>query len=256
MTVDRRMLALPRRFFADLSAATAAGSLSAPFVLAVDKAIAQSAAGGTHLWSSLFGSSRALLSSPWAYLRQPAMLYMWALYSGTYAVANLFCTFEELHNTHCPLAKTITIFSANTTLGLWKDSAYARMFGKQQIGSVSFRSLASWWARDLIAIGCIFVGPPVVADELHQRFEVSRQQAEVIAQLAIPLMLQPIVAPLALYGYVAYNYAADPWQTQLAIVRHKCLSTIAVRMVRIFPPYCLGGVLNRSLRQAVKLANA
>eukprot|EP00746_Dinoflagellata_sp_MGD_P045687 gnl/MRDRNA2_/MRDRNA2_21202_c0_seq2.p1 gnl/MRDRNA2_/MRDRNA2_21202_c0~~gnl/MRDRNA2_/MRDRNA2_21202_c0_seq2.p1 ORF type:complete len:127 (+),score=30.91 gnl/MRDRNA2_/MRDRNA2_21202_c0_seq2:80-460(+) len=108
----------------DVTAAVTAGALVAPFVAATDKAIAESAAGKSSVWPSVFASLRELATSPIQYLKQPAFRYLWVMYGGTYAAANLFTTYEEVSKTSQPLVKTGSIFCVNAALSLWKDSAH------------------------------------------------------------------------------------------------------------------------------------
>merc|ERR1712166_487086 len=113
-------------------------------------------------------SMKELASNPVSYLRQPAFRFIWALYGGTYAAANLFTTFEESRGKTNALGKTASIFLANSSLSLWKDSNFAKLFSDKPPAPVPKPALASWWIRDFISMGVIFIGPPVVAQMMQE----------------------------------------------------------------------------------------
>eukprot|EP00427_Karlodinium_veneficum_P013586 CAMPEP_0169066122 /NCGR_PEP_ID=MMETSP1015-20121227/2783_1 /TAXON_ID=342587 /ORGANISM="Karlodinium micrum, Strain CCMP2283" /LENGTH=271 /DNA_ID=CAMNT_0009124771 /DNA_START=63 /DNA_END=878 /DNA_ORIENTATION=+ len=245
-----------RRTACDVAAGSIAAALVSPFVAAVDKAIAMSASGQANVWSSLRASCHEMVASPLAYLRAPAFRYLWIMYGGTYAAANTFNSYEEVSRSTQPLAKTSSIFLVNSSLSLWKDAAFARLFGGKPPAPVPIPAYLSWWSRDFISMGVIFVAPPIAARQLHEHAGISEKKAEVISQLALPLMLQPFVAPLHLYGYVAYNKPDASRTDQLAVMRKEILGAVQMRVLRCIPPYCLGAVANRSIRRSLLDATA
>jgi len=185
---------------------------------------------------------------------QPAVRYLAVLYGGTYLVANVLTSLEEARGEVWPAAKTTGIATTNALLGVWKDSAFARMFGSRPSSKPPARSLAAWCARDFIAMGGAFVVPSYLATNLQASFGVKPSHAEVLTQVSVPVLMQPITAPLALYGFVAHNHGHSPWSVQFDLMRKEVLSCIALRSLRIFPPYCAGGVVNRSVRSALRPA--
>lgn len=237
---------------ADMTAAVVAAALVSPFVTAVDKAIAESASGTAKLWASFGGSLRALASSPIKFVRQPAFFYLWVMYGGTYCAANMFTSYEEISKSPKPLAKTSGIFCMNASLSLWKDSAFAKLFGQGPPKTIPPAAYASWWSRDFISMAVIFTLPPICARELNTRFDVDERKADTVCQLALPLMLQPFVAPLHLYGYVAYNAPDASAAEQRAVMRREVWGAIQMRIIRCVPPYCVGAVVNKAIRRTLK----
>jgi len=236
----------------DVVAAGCAALAVSPFVVAVDKAIAVGAAGKQSVWSSFFANCRQLGKSPHTYVRQPAFRYLACLFGGTYLAANFFTTYEEKKKASMPVAKAGAIFATNSSLALWKDSALAKLFGNKAPAPVPWSALCTWWARDAIGMTVIFIGPPIAAKYMHEEYDMPLKKAEVAAQVALPLMIQPIVGPFHLLGYVLYNQPNAGWTAHMDIMRKEVFSTICMRWVRVFPPFCIGTVLNKSLRQWVK----
>jgi hypothetical protein len=76
-----------------LSGMTAA-VCSAPFIAIVDAAITSNASGREPLWLAVKSGFRELVSKPGSFVRKPSFLWISAVYSATYVVANttqLFC---------------------------------------------------------------------------------------------------------------------------------------------------------------------
>jgi len=241
----------------DFAAATISAGLVAPFVAACDKAIAESAAGQGDVWTSVFKSIREIRSAPITFLKGPAFRCLWVMYGGTYAIANLFRTYDEYTRTSQPLIKTGTIFGVNTSLSLWKDSTFAKLFsGGKPAAAIPKPALASWYLRDFAGMAVIFTGPPIAAKYAHESLGVSLTTAEVVAQTTLPLMVQPIQAPLHLYGYVLYNDPKASFSTQVAAMRSGIWGAVQMRMTRCVAPYCVGTNLNTTIRQALRSKGA
>lgn len=212
-----------RSTLADTVSAGVAAACVSPFVVAVDKAIAENASGKAKLWTSFFGSVREAISTPVHFLRQPPFRYLTALFGGTYLAANLFASMNEVRpKLSHPLLTATGVFATNSMLSLWKDSAFARMFSTIAPKPVPWSSLCSWWARDFIGMTTIFVLPPLLAKELNEKQLVhSRERASLISQIALPLAIQPVVSPFHLLGYVLYNQDAGASTTTLLAAMRK-----------------------------------
>jgi len=153
-----------------------------------------------------------------------------------------------------PVGKAGTIFAANSSLALWKDSALAKLFGNKAPAPIPWPALCTWWARDALGMSVIFVAPPIAAKYVHENHDIPLARAQVYTQIALPLMIQPIVGPLHLMGYVLYNQADAGFAKQMEIMRKEVLSTICMRWMRVFPPFSIGTVVNKSLRGQCKEA--
>mmetsp|Transcript_53402 Transcript_53402/g.100407 ORF Transcript_53402/g.100407 Transcript_53402/m.100407 type:complete len:253 (-) Transcript_53402:39-797(-) len=236
----------------DVAAATIAAGIVAPFVAACDKAIAEAASGQTTVWKSTFKSLGELARSPVTFLGQPAFRILWVMYGGTYAAANLFTSYEEISQTSKPLMKTGSIFCVNASLSLWKDSQFAKLFSGKPPAPVPKPALVTWYARDFISMGVIFVAPPIVARHLHESMGVEKRTADVTTQFCLPLLLQPFVAPLHLYGYVLYNDPNASVSQQMTVMRREIAGAVQMRLARCVAPYSIGTNVNKAIRKALK----
>lgn len=244
---------LAQRAAGDIGSAIMAGFMVAPFVAAVDKAIAQVASGqSSSTMQSAGASMRELMSNPVAYVKAPAFRYVWALFAGTYTAANLFTTFEEIKDKSMPLGKTSAIFVANCSLALYKDYKFARLFSDKPPAPIPKPALASWFIRDWVSMGVIFAAPPKVAAHLEDTMGIAKETAQPIVQFGLPIMLQPFVAPFHLYGYVLYNNQTASWAEQKAIMRREIWGAIQMRWCRIVAPFSIGTTLNKAVRNALK----
>ena len=237
---------------ADTVPAVLAACAVAPFVVTVDKAIAENASGKRPLWSSFFSSCREMGTSPVTFLRQPAYRYLAVLYGATYVTANFCNTYESTKHQKQPLVKSGAIFAVNTSVSLWKDSAFAKMFGNKTPAPVPYSALSAWWMRDFIGMAVIFVAPPIVAKKLHEDYAVDEWKAEQVTQIVLPMAVQPIVAPFHLLGYVLYNQPTGSWQSHMKVMQRELWGTIVMRWIRVFPPFSIGTVLNSNLRRKVR----
>jgi len=238
---------------ADVAAAFGASFVVAPFVAAVDTAIAQSAGSREiSVWSSLGKTCREFATSPVAFFKAPPFRFLWVLYGGTYLAANAFTSYEECAEATAPMAKTSSIFVVNASLSLWKDCGLAKLFGSGPPKPVPMPAYASWWSRDFISMAVIFTLPPIIAKELHEKYNVDEKTAQVSTQLALPLLLQPFVAPLHLYGYVKYNDRDASSLVVKQTMRREILGAVQMRIMRCIPPYCAGTVLNKYIRGSLK----
>jgi hypothetical protein len=65
-----------------------AAVLSAPFIAIMDAAITSNASGREPLWSAVKSGFRELFTKPGYFVRKPSFLWISAVYSMTYVVAN------------------------------------------------------------------------------------------------------------------------------------------------------------------------
>lgn len=249
MPSERRELSLAT-VAADAAPALVAGLCVTPVVASVDKATVENTAGRASLLQSFGKSMLAFSKSPASFLGKPMCRYILGVYGGTYFLNNLFTSFEECQAEKMPLTKSSTIFVGNSALSLWKDSAFARLFGTGARTSPPASALACWWSRDFISMAVIFVGPSLVAQELSKLSggKINVQSAELYAQLTLPFLLQPFITPLHLVGFIRCNEPNSSLATQMTQVRQQLASTTALRWVRGIPPYSLGTVANKRLR--------
>lgn len=73
-----------------------------------------------------------------------------------------------------------------------------------------------------------------------------------VTQFSLPLLLQPFVAPLHLYGYVLYNDPKASFAAQQAVMRREIIGAIQMRLARCVAPYSVGTNINRELRSFLR----
>ena len=237
-----------QRVCADAVSAIAAAACVSPFVACCDKAVVEATAGKMTVWASVGRSVKEMMKSPLRFFNSPATRYLWVMYGGTYAAANLFTTYNDVQQSSTPLLKTTSIFIVNVCLSLWKDSAYAKMFSSIPPAPIPKPALLSWYCRDFIGMGVIFVAPPIVAGHMKSATGLDDTICQTVTQFSLPLLVQPIVAPFHLYGYVSYNASNAPVAQQLKMMRQGMWGAVQMRLTRCVAPYSVGTNINRELR--------
>lgn len=218
----------PTALAADALAASVAAVFVAPIVAATDRAIAEESSGRARLWPSFLESVWRMVRNPLAAVRRPEFRIIWALYAGTYTANNVCCTVETQSGTSAPKTKTGIIFACNTSLSLWKDSTFAKLFGIRSNGLVPSAAYAAWAVRDVTGMAVIFTAPPLVAPYLSQLAHSSSQSAEIAAQLVLPMAIQPVVAPFHLMGYDISNRPQASLYERMHVLRQQ-LAGVLVR---------------------------
>lgn len=241
-----------QRIVADVTAGFVASACVAPFVACCDRAVAEAAAGKMPVWSSVRNSVKEMIASPLRFCNSPASRYLMIMYGGTYAAANLFTTYNDLQESSTPLLKTVSIFVVNTSLSLWKDSAFAKMFSSIPPAPIPKPALFSWYLRDFLSMGVIFVAPSIVAARLTESTNLDKTVCKTATQFTLPLLVQPIVAPFHLYGYVIYNNPTASAAQQLQMMRNGIWGVVQMRLTRCIAPYSVGTNINRELRSLLQ----
>ena len=109
-----------------------------------------------------------------------------------------------------------------------------------------------WLARDIVHT----TGSVVVPDYLQEKFNLTKDQWRQ-AQVALPLIMQLFTTPLHLYGLDIYNNKESRVAERFGRVGKLYVPSVAIRMVRMFPPWSVGLVVNREVRDyfSQQLAN-
>jgi len=273
---------LSSKLVGDAVVGTSVTFLMAPFLTVVDKAIAQRAAGTHTLAQSSMQTLQSIMKKPTAFVRNPAFLYVWAVYASTYTTANSLKTLvehqekmsprrfsltqETVNDTHqqdqAALGK-IGIFLgtsvANSGASVMKDRKFAYMFSPQSASrssvarTVPIASYGLWMSRDLIGVGSSFVLPDLIARKLSSNPEDMKLKRDV-AQFCVPIATQLVAGPLHLLGLDLFNrpMQALPVRQRLvervAFLANGYTAVVGARVARIIPGYGFGGVLNSNLR--------
>ncbi|ORY00693.1 hypothetical protein K493DRAFT_312720 [Basidiobolus meristosporus CBS 931.73] len=236
----------------DVSAALVSSAFVAPLVAIIDRSVVSNASGRQTLGEGLRQGLKDLFTAPHKFVRQPAFMIMFAVYSGTYITAN---TTESLCNHFdrpWQLPKFITSSIANIGLSLLRDKLLTQWFGNSKPKPLPPLSYGCFVARDCLTIAASFNLPPMLAPMLEQRINLKRDQCEMLAQLVTPVGVQLLSTPLHLTGLDLYNRPDATTSQRAAFLKKECPATTAIRMVRILPAFSLGGVANKWMRMRGK----
>lgn len=239
---------MAQRYAADIAAAMTAGFCVTPLVSAVDKALAENASGKAKLWPSFFASLREVVTQPVTYIRSPQFRWIWLIYGGTYAAANVVDTTCAATGTNAALPKWLATSFYNTVSCIGKDRAFAKLFGTGTVQrAVPAGSYAAWLSRDLISMAVFFTLPPIVAKEVAKKTG-DEKTAYYASQIGLPLILQTVTTPIHLLGYDIYNNPNNSTVQRVAFMKKDYGKNVSIRMVRMFAPWSIGTIGNRELR--------
>lgn len=226
----------------------------APVISIIDKAIVSNVSGKEKLVPSIINSLRALVKSPAHFVRQPAFLMIWGVYSGTYIAANTIESICERTAHPGALPKFIGSSITNTTLSMLKDKAFARMFGVGDPKPFPGISYAMFATRDSLTILASFTLPKTFGKAIHERLSLGEQTSNNIAQITTPCMVQFVSTPLHVYGLDRYN-RPEPnvtFSDRFLRIRQEYVKTVMARIARILPAFGIGGIVNKYLRMSGK----
>ncbi|KAK0702050.1 hypothetical protein B0T26DRAFT_660232 [Lasiosphaeria miniovina] len=256
------------RLGADLLSAAAAATMVAPIISIIDRSIMENASGRRSLGQSLRSSLRTLILQPHRLVLSRPFALIFLLYGGTYATANWLDTATSTVQNRAAAhvtsgtAKFAASSAANISLCIYKDQAFARLFGPPGAAPrpVAMPSYLLFAARDCMTIFASFNVPSLLGPALTRRLgdEVQRYASgQTIAQFAAPAVVQLVSTPVHLLGLDIYNrpYSSagglptlrDRW---VAVRRNWAIST-AARVCRIIPAFGVGGVVNFKVRQGL-----
>mmetsp|Transcript_29204 Transcript_29204/g.73206 ORF Transcript_29204/g.73206 Transcript_29204/m.73206 type:complete len:285 (-) Transcript_29204:222-1076(-) len=246
----------------DAAAALGASLVVSPFILAVDKAIVQNAAGSDSLLGSLRKTAAETLLRPVALLRRPELYFIWGVYSATYFAANAIDTVCESRGADPAMPKFLGATCVNMGAGIAKDRALARMFGSSAPRAMPLACFGMFAARDAVTIFASFTLPERVAALLQQapgsgsalNLGLDRQTAGVSSQVLLPMAVQLASTPFHLAGLDLYNNPGRAAGARAAYIASTYPASTLARMGRICPAFGIGGLGNKYLRARARRA--
>ena len=265
---------LASKLVGDAFVGTGVTLLMAPILTVIDKAIAQRAAGTHSLAQSCLQSIQGMVSKPATFARNPAFLYVWAVYASTYTTANSLKTLVEHYEESSSKRSVATeqrraalgpagIFLgtsfANSAASVVKDRAFAYMFSPQSATTtiaqkVPLASYGLWMSRDLIGVGSSFILPDLIARKVSESHPEHKKLTRDIAQFCVPVATQLVAGPLHLLGLDLFNRPMQDMPLKhrvlerVAFLSNGFTAIVGARVARIIPGYGFGGVLNTYLR--------
>ena len=250
--------------------------LMAPVLTVIDKAIAQRAAGTHTLAQSSLQTIQSMISRPAAFARNPAFLYVWAVYASTYTTANSLKTLVEHQEQSSsktastqdqnraalgPMGVFLGTSFANSGASVLKDRAFAFMFSPESASTtiarkVPMASYGLWMSRDLIGVGSSFILPDLIASKLSVSNPEDMKRNRDVAQFCVPVATQLVAGPLHLLGLDLFNRPMQDMpikhrlMERVAFLSNGFTAIVGARVARIIPGYGFGGVLNANLRDS------
>jgi hypothetical protein len=203
---------------------------------------------------------------------------MWAVYAATYSTANSLKTIvehREYYRTQTPIVNPTATTSSNvasssnngklgvflgtsvvnSSTSLFKDRAFARMFGTSGAAtSIPKVTFGLWATRDCLVIGSSFILPDIMSKKLVDDWDMKKTDAQKISQLSLPIATQFLAGPLQLLGLDFYNRPLLNHTFREAVMdRTRFLlqgyfGVVAARIARIAPGYGIGGIYNTQFR--------
>jgi hypothetical protein len=220
----------------------------------------QNASGQATLKNSLKTSFTAFFLRPHTIVFSKPFALICMLYGGTYLTANsldtLTSTTKNKPASHVTsgTSKFAASSTANVGLCLFKDQAFARMFGSGgPPRPVPLPSYILFASRDCLTIFASFNVPPLLGPVITKSMgeELSKTiSGQTVAQFVAPASIQIISTPMHLLGLDLYNRGDKlAWADRWAIVKKNWAVSAAARMCRIVPAFGVGGVVNGKLRK-------
>ena len=242
-SLQPNMLTIPM-LVRDLGAAVCAGSICAPLVAVIDEAITLSAAGKKDLWAAMGSKLSSISKGPVKFFSSASFLWIWAVYSLTYATANVVESIALALGASPATPVLLCSTAANMGICLAKDAAFAKMFGSkdkpgEKKAGLSPTVLTLWFGRDVITQFFVFTLPILLTGIVP----------DMAVRLSAPVGAQYFTTPLHVLGLKLYSLPLGTTVgSQWAAVRGSLASTIIARQMRIFPAFSVGGVVNKTLR--------
>lgn len=231
-----------------ITSGVTAAIASAPFIAIVDAAITSNASGREPLWSAIKSGFSELVKKPGNFVRKPSFLWISAVYSATYVVANTTQALCQRYETPYDMPKLATTSATNIGMSMLKDRAFAKIYAAHGKASSSFPtlSLGLFAARDALTIAASFTLPPRISPIVEASSGLSHDVARGLVQFVTPLAAQVFSVPMHLVALDLYNNPANP--ARFAFVRREYAKTLLARWGRIFPAYGVGGVINLQMQ--------
>lgn len=207
------------------------------------------ASGLEPLVPSLINGVKTLLTKPLYFVKQPSFLFIWAVYSGTYIVANNIEALCERDGVSSFYPKFVGSSIANVSLSIWKDRAFARMFGKGDPRPIPTLTMGCFGLRDSMTILASFSLPGIISQRAQDQLKINKTVADTTAQLLTPVSMQILSTPIHLFSLDVYNRSTATGAERISFIKQEYVKTTLARMARIFPAYGIGGVVNKYFRK-------
>lgn len=256
LKVDTKHLTepFPVRLGKELGCAFTASFLVSPLVSILDKAMVKEIAGVDGFMREVKHASSEMFTHPKRFFGGLSFRLTFAVYAGTYAVANLSELLLDVYKVdkdaqRKPVKINLTTI-ANVSLLLWRDAIFAREFsGGTPKPRTPLRTLGCFAIRDGATMAATFYAAPLAADYLAKEHGVNEEVAQISTALAVPAVTQLFTAPIHIH---ALDYYARPVATmaeRMGKMKDEIGKISFARTVRVLPAFGLGSYSNNKLRQ-------
>jgi hypothetical protein len=238
----------------EILCAASASALVSPLVSIIDKCLVQDITGTSQFMRAVSGATKEMFLTPGKFFGGLSFRLTFAVYFGTYAVANLSelaldmkkITDDETRKTSKVAASGV----ANIGLLAWRDSTFARVYSKAVPHSTPMRTLGLFATRDMLTMYATFYMAPVAAEHLEKNHGWDTNVAELSTALAIPAAMQIITAPLHIHAMDYYakpsvSSSAERW----AVIKNEFKTVSFARSFRILPAFGIGSFGNNKFRE-------
>jgi len=235
----------------DLGAAVTSSAAVAPFIMIIDRAIIEAAAGGPRMLQGILqGCSDVLRRPRTALLGNPAYYMMVGVYAATYAAANGIDTVATRTKASAAVHGTATLVgttAVNSTACIMKDVAFAKMFGgATKRAGMPVATVGLFGMRDLVTVASAFTVPGHLANALAGG-GVDPSTADTAARIISPVAMQAICAPCHLLALNLYNSPVATSAERFRAVAALTPATTLAFAARMLPAFSIGGVMNQAL---------
>lgn len=238
----------------ELGCAFAASLIASPLVSIIDKAMVEEITGIRSLMNSMGGAFKQMLVQPKAFYGGLSFRLTFAVYFGTYAVANLSeaaldYNYERNEETR-KIYKVSCASAANIGLLAWRDSVFAREFAGVNVGPrIPLRSIGLFAVRDSATMAATFYVAPKVSKHLQEERGWNKTKADVTSALTLPMLAQFVTAPLHIHAVDYYAHRTAPISEQALRIKNEMFKVCFARGIRVLPAFGIGSFTNNMFRE-------
>lgn len=245
----------------ELGCALTASLAVSPLVSIIDKAMIQDISSIGSLTSSMVEATKELIYKPRIFLGGLSFRLTFAVYFGTYAVANLSEAALDFQKTRDESTRKFykvgAASAANVSLLAWRDSIFARTFASSSSAgpakSPPLRTVGLFATRDTVTMAATFWAAPKVCEYCVEKYHWDEEKLEIMCAFGIPVISQFLTAPIHIHAIDYYNRpttSAGPSTSQrLVRIKEEMGKVCFMRGLRILPAFGIGSYSNNKLRE-------
>jgi hypothetical protein len=241
----------------ELGCALSASFLVSPLVSIIDKAIVQEITCVQSLARSMGGAFKDMVLQPRAFLKGLSFRLTFAVYFGTYAVANLseaaLDYFDQKEEQTRKTVKVGCASVANVSLLAWRDSIFARAFSggdnSKKPAKTPMRTVGLFAVRDSCTMTATFWAAPLVCEHLVEEYGWDRNKAEIVSAFGVPVVSQFFTAPLHIHALDYYSRPTATNAERIVRIKEEMGKVCFARGLRILPAFGIGSYSNNKFRE-------